>query len=98
MDHRTVAYKSQAFADVPAAQCSPQTIVGGTMYSVVCPACHGHFAVEDANGSFRVGIFRKRPPEPSAAIPVVCECGLDHAGRDPDAPFPGCGAAWRLTP
>lgn len=96
MVHKAIAYKSQPFADVPASGCSPRPIVGGTGYSVVCPACSGHFTVERVEGVFRGGSFRKQPSALPPKIPVACDCGLDHDDRPPDA-FTGCGAAWCLS-
>lgn len=96
MEHRAKKFKSQAFDDVQGSDCDPRSTVGGTEYSVVCPACRGHFTVAE-KGIFRVGIFRRQPSAPSPIIPVVCECGFDHAVRPPDHPFTGCGAAWRLA-
>lgn len=97
MDHNPIAYEIKAFADVPAANCSPQPIVDGTEYFVVCPACSGRFEIQHVNGTYRVGIFGRRVTTPPAPIPVLCECGLSHPGRPADETVHGCGAAWRLT-
>lgn len=97
MDHQDIAYRPQAFPDVPASECDPRPIVEGTAYSVDCPACHGQFRLDDLGTTFRGRVFTKRAKEPTRPIPVVCDCGFAHADRPADASFQGCGAAWRLT-
>lgn len=97
MDHQSMPYENKVFEDVPAADCNPQPIVDGTEYSVACPACFGHFSVQDFNGTYRVRIFGRRESRPAETVPVVCECGFDHPDRPAEETFYGCGAAWRLT-
>lgn len=98
LDHIEIPYELAAFPDVPVSECGPRPITDGTQYSLICPACHGHFSVDDLDGVYRVRFFRAQQPQPTSPVPVVCDCGREHTGRPTDSPFVGCGAAWRLVP
>ena len=96
MAHEAVDFQMRVAGDMPASDCSPVQLAGGTRYAVTCPVCGGGFEVEQSSLNYRAGLSGHEIGSPTA-IPVVCECGVDHPHRPTSELFVGCGTAWRLA-
>ncbi|MEV6103458.1 hypothetical protein AB0M28_01935 [Streptomyces sp. NPDC051940] len=71
---------------------------GGATFTGHCPRCSGAFSASYAlavPGEATKGLFSRKPRDKSP-LDVMCECGVNHAGRPDTESKVGCGAWWTV--
>lgn len=78
-------------------QQAPVTTNVGSSVVLTCPRCMGTFAKAYRTATPGLVKGTGSPGGPSGPLRILCECGVNHAGRPDVEKQLGCGAHWQVA-